>query len=165
MIKIQERKFEKAFLYNCKASKDNFVVALIFWFLFLICSENWFLSFLMEQFPKFWGLHRRYLQNHDSKILILFVLLRCSRNNISKNFRRLAEFYLKNICSKALNISMMNRDWLILFLEFFIRRQFVIMNKPHTSFMKMHDFIVILIALKNLNQQIVIKLYVKSGIH
>lgn len=126
MIKIQERKFEKAFLYNCKASKDNFVVALIFWFLFLICSENWFLSFLMEQFPKFWGLHRRYLQNHDSKILILFVLLRCSRNNISKNFRRLAEFYLKNICS---NVSMMNRDWSIVFQEF------VIMNKSHTSFM------------------------------
>ena len=37
------------------------------------------------------------------------------RKNISNNFRRLAMFYLKHFYSKALNGSLMNRDWRIFF--------------------------------------------------
>ena len=47
-----------------------------------------------------------------TKISILseILLLCCLCKNISYNFTRLAMFYLKNLSSKTLNVSMMNRD-------------------------------------------------------
>ena len=93
------------------------------------------------------------------------ILLPCFLcKNISYNFRRLAMFYLKRLYSKTLDVSMMNRDWPILLQEFWIRWQFVIVNRSQTSLMQMLYF-VILMALKHPNQWAVIKLCVKKGIH
>ena len=99
--------------------------------------------FYRNDFPIFWVLigsafrtmkhcvHRRY---PTISIFSEFLLLCYLCKNISYNFTRLALFYLKHFYSMTIDVSMMNRWWPIFFLEFFIKWQFVILNKLQTSF-------------------------------
>ena len=82
-------------------------------------ERNEFIYFYQSDFPNFLDLkggafrtmkqfvHRRYPAiSIFSEILLLCYLCK----SISYNFTRLAMFYLKHLCSKTLDVPMMNRD-------------------------------------------------------
>ena len=102
--------------------------------------------------------HRGY-----SKISILseIELLCCLCKIISYNFTRLAIFYLKHLYSKAVDVSMMKRDW-SMFFQFFLRWQFVILNTSQTSFMFM---LYLVRAVKHPSNWAVFKLCVKKELN
>ena len=107
-------------------------------YLFLSCLENWISLFLREISqnlgPKWYCLSQPWYTVFTEAIL-KSQLLYCMCKNISYNFTKLAMFYLTHLCSKALHVPMMNRDWPIVFQDLFVRGQFVIVNKSQISFM------------------------------
>ena len=93
-------------------------------FFFETVQRNQFIYFYRNVFPIFGpliggasrtmiqGIHRRYPKiSISSEVLLLCWLCK----NIIYNFTRLAMFYLQHLCSKTLDVSMMNRDWPIFF--------------------------------------------------
>ena len=143
----------------CEACKYIFVVP-NFWFHFWNCLEKWINLFLPERLPKFWGLNKRYFQNHETL---------CSQK-VSYSLAFFLKFYS---CVTCVKISVtISRNWPNFIWSISIARHrcfynkqrlthslsFWISRKYHLSF----KFLVVLSVEKHPNQWAVITLSVKK---
>ena len=147
-------------LIYCLRSLQIYFCGTNFWFHFWNCLEKWIHLFSPERLTKFWGLNKRYFQNHETL---------CSQK-VSYSLAFFLKFY--SCVTGAKTSVTISRNWLNFIWSISIARHRCFYNKQRLThslsfwisrkYLLSFKFLVVLSAVKHLNQWAVIALSVKK---